>query len=242
MVRYIISTPLAHLRLVLAGATWRDRLLACAGVFVGLSAIAALAPILGSVTDGLPLLIAPIGASAVLVFAVPASPLAQPWAVVGGNLISMNAGITAAALVADPMLAPATAVAVAILLMSAGRCLHPPGGALALMMALGAPAAASTGQVLAVALGSALLVSTAWVFHRVSGHSYPHRAQVADTARALEAEGLHPADVEQAIGDLGDTFDIAREDLELLLARAEHHADLRRAAAAKAPRLVRRAA
>lgn len=34
----------------------------------------------------IPLLVAPMGASAVLLFAVPASPLAQPWSIIGGNL------------------------------------------------------------------------------------------------------------------------------------------------------------
>jgi CBS domain-containing membrane protein len=43
-----------------------------------------------------PLLVAPIGASAVLVFAVPASPLAQPRAVIGGNVVSALVGITVA--------------------------------------------------------------------------------------------------------------------------------------------------
>jgi CBS domain-containing membrane protein len=36
-----------------------------------------------------------VGASAVLVFAVPNSPLAQPWAVVGGNTVSALVGVLA---------------------------------------------------------------------------------------------------------------------------------------------------
>jgi len=40
-----------------------------------------------------PFLIAPIGASAVLLFVVPASPLAQPWSIVGGNTISSIIGL-----------------------------------------------------------------------------------------------------------------------------------------------------
>ena len=41
-------------------------------------------------------LIAPIGASAVLVFTAPASPLAQPWPVVGGNTLSALVGVACA--------------------------------------------------------------------------------------------------------------------------------------------------
>lgn len=38
--------------------------------------------------------IAPMGASAVLLFGVPSSPLAQPWSIVGGNVLSALIGVT----------------------------------------------------------------------------------------------------------------------------------------------------
>ncbi|UUZ55438.1 HPP family protein [Massilia sp. H-1] len=50
-------------------------------------------------------LIAPMGASAVLLFCLPASPLAQPWAVIGGNLVSALVGVACARLLPDPLLA-----------------------------------------------------------------------------------------------------------------------------------------
>ncbi|HEY5757659.1 MAG TPA: HPP family protein, partial [Steroidobacter sp.] len=81
-------------------------------------------------------LVAPLGASAVLVFAVPASPLAQPWSVVGGNTISALVGVLCVQLIDDPALAAGVAVAVAIVAMFALRCLHPPGGAAALLAVL----------------------------------------------------------------------------------------------------------
>tara|TARA_R110000868_G_scaffold409835_1_gene696210 strand:+ start:1341 stop:1697 length:357 start_codon:yes stop_codon:yes gene_type:complete len=79
----------------------------------------------------LPIIVAPLGASAVLVFAVPSSPLAQPWAVVGGNTISTLIGVWAFNLFPDITLAAGVAVGGAILVMSLLRCLHPPGGAAA---------------------------------------------------------------------------------------------------------------
>ena len=44
-------------------------------------------------------------ASAVLVFAVPASPLAQPRSVLGGNIVSALVGITVALLIPQPLIA-----------------------------------------------------------------------------------------------------------------------------------------
>src|SRR5690606_16230088 len=64
-------------------------------------------------------LVAPLGASAVLVFAVPASPLAQPWAVMAGNTVSAMVGIACAKWVPDPALGAALAVGLAIGLMMA---------------------------------------------------------------------------------------------------------------------------
>lgn len=209
---------MATFRLLLAGATLSDRLIACAGALIGIGLIAALSDVAGTT-----LLLAPIGASAVLVFAVPASPLAQPWPVIGGNSLSALIGLGSVWLLGEPGWAAALAVPLAILVMSLARCLHPPGGAVALL-------AATTGAALPlpIAVGSVLLVGVAWAFHRFSGHAYPHRPDPAAARRELAAEGLVPDDLDRALADLHETFDISREDLSLLLARAEHHAAERR--------------
>lgn len=221
---------------LLAGATFGDRLLACAGALAGVTTVAVAMSASGTVAPGLPLVMAPIGASAVLAFAVPASPLAQPWPIIGGNTVSALVGVTVALLVPSPALAAGIAVALAILAMSLARCLHPPGGAVALVAVLGAPAVTALGYryaLLPVAINSVALVIAAWLFHRVSRHAYPHRASAAAANRQLESEGLLPIDIEQAIGDLGETFDIGTEDLAMLVARAEHHAAERRAIGAQ---------
>jgi len=77
-------------------------------------------------------LIAPMGASAVLLFAVPSSPLAQPWSIIGGNLVAALVGVTCGKLIGEPALAAALAIALAIGCMFALRCIHPPSGAVAL--------------------------------------------------------------------------------------------------------------
>ena len=216
-------------RPILAGAQFGDRLraglgAACGILFTGL--IAALATHAGTS----PLLVAPIGASAVLVFAVPASPLAQPWSVIGGNTVSGLWALLVVALVPHTALAAAIAVGGAIVVMSLARCLHPPGGAVALSVVLltAAHTPASLWFPLSpIALDSALLVLAGLAFHRVSGHAYPHRVA------PVPASPFTDGDIDAALADMHETFDIAREDLDALLARAAHHARVRQAPPAR---------
>lgn len=77
-------------------------------------------------------LVGSIGASAVLVFAVPHGPLSQPWPVLGGHGVSAVVGIVVAHAVGGGPFAAALAVAAAIGAMHVARCIHPPGGATAL--------------------------------------------------------------------------------------------------------------
>ena len=226
MFRAIMNTTRIFVPL-LAGASLRDRVIASVGAvlgigFVGLTCVA-LFP------SSIPWIVAPMGASAVLLFAVPASPLAQPWSIAGGNVISAFVGAVVAQLVPDPAIAAAVAVAVAILTMSLLRCLHPPGGAAALSAVLGGYAlfSAHVLEFLTVVLvNSLLLVAIGLIFHRFSGHSYPHRAKPVDgkSLSPAPASGLLMDDIDKALDDLGETFDISREDLALLLERAEAHA------------------
>jgi CBS domain-containing membrane protein len=210
---------------ILAGATFRDRLLACIGAVAGI-ALTSLVTVAALGPAAVPLLVAPIGASAVLVFAVPASPLAQPWPVVGGNILSALVGVAVARLVPVPHLAAGLAVGLAILAMSLARCLHPPGGAAALTAVIGGPAIAAAGwsfAIVPVGVNAALLAIAGILFHRVSGHAYPHRPAPPEP---------HPEDLDAALAAEGETFDIARDDLAALIARVEAARRARVAAAA----------
>ena len=175
----------------------------------------------------LPFLIAPIGASAVLVFAVPASPLAQPWPVFGGNVIAACIGVTVLHLVPLTLLAIAIAVASSILIMSLLQCLHPPSGAVTLTTIIGGQAIVDAGYLFpisVVAANSAALLAAGWLFHRFSGHSYPHRVAPSATLPV----GLLRADIDRAVEEVHETFDIDLADLEALLLRAERIAEQRR--------------
>lgn len=217
---------------ILAGATLHDRALACVGGVIGIAVTSFVTMLLLHDVAPLPLLVAPMGASAVLVFAVPASPLAQPWAVVGGNVVSALVGVTAARFVPFPHLAVGLAVGGAILAMSLLRCLHPPGGAAALTAVIGGPAILDAGYTfpfVPIAINALILVVMGIIYHRISGHSYPHRPiPVAGHMLAAAELGLpHPADIDLALADLGETFDVSREDLDLLFRRVEFHAGKR---------------
>ncbi|WP_294351908.1 HPP family protein [uncultured Sphingomonas sp.] len=217
---------MASFKPILAGATLHDRMIAAAGALAGIALTAAICTALLPHSLSL-LLVAPMGASAVLVFAVPASPLAQPWPVIGGNLLSALVGIAVARVVSEPALAAGCAVGGAIAVMSLTRSLHPPGGAASLLAVLGGSAVQAQGWTFAfvpVAANAVVLAAAGVLFHRLSGHSYPHRS-VPAAGHVTPALGVpHPEDIDRALEDLGETFDVSREDLDLLFRAVAAHA------------------
>lgn len=78
------------------------------------------------------IIIASMGASAVLLFAVPHGALSQPWPLVGGHFFSAIIGVSCAKLIAPVWIAAPVAVGIAVGTMHYLRCIHPPGGATAL--------------------------------------------------------------------------------------------------------------
>ena len=168
-------------------------------------------------------LVAPIGASAVLVFAVPASPLAQPRAVLGGNVVSALVGLCVAHLVAPtgmgPVLAAALSVGLAILAMHLTRSLHPPGGAMALVAAMSAHKGipAPWHFVLApVAVNCLGLLAAGWLFNNLTGSRYPHRAESLPEHRAPVPIDYDRADLEAVLDELEDAPDVTVDDLDAI--------------------------
>ena len=208
-----------------------ERLKAFAGALIGIAVTSLVTHLTVPDAGALPLLIAPMGASAVLLFAVPASPLAQPWSILGGNIISGLAGVTCVKLIPDPTIAAAAAVASAILLMSLCRCLHPPGGAVALTTAVGGPVVLSAGYSFVfapVAINSLILLAVALVFNNLSGRSYPHVAHALPPAPHGTADpvpdarvGFTLADIDEALRRYGELLDVSREDLDALFRQVE---------------------
>lgn len=184
-----------------------------------------------------PLLAAPIGASAVLAFAVPASPLAQPRAILGGNIISAIIGVTSAlAFHQQPVLAAGVAVGAAIMAMSLLGCLHPPGGAVALGASLLATVPDSNPFVYVltpIGVCSALLVVSAMAYARCAGRNYPHRVPLPLNAHAtqdtppLQRAGFTSGDIDNALAHYGELLDVDRADLDALFREVELQAHKR---------------
>lgn len=190
-----------------------------------------------------PWFIAPMGASAVLLFAVPASPLAQPWSIFGGNLVSALVGVTCAMLIPDPAAAAACAVALAIGAMFLLRCLHPPGGAVAFTAVLGGPAVTALGYGFAfspVAVNSLFLVLAALVFNNLlRHHRYPHQAHPHGNRHGTsdpnpsDRLGFTRADLEGAIKAYDELLDVSEDDLEEIFHDVELRAFRRRTGEAR---------
>ncbi len=117
------------------------------------------------------LMIGSMGASAVLVYGAPRSPLAQPRNLIGGHLVSAVVGVLCYQLVGDILwLAAALAVATAIALMHLTRTLHPPGGATALIAVIGSNQIHQLGLLYALApagLGALVLLLVALIVNNI---------------------------------------------------------------------------
>ncbi|MGL5793749.1 MAG: HPP family protein [Waterburya sp.] len=147
--------------------TLNDVLFSYVGSFIGIATLAYL-----SIGSGYPLIAAPFGAAAVLVFAVPNAPLAQPRNLIFGNFIGAVVSVVMVFLFGSEPWVMALAVATAIKLMQLTKTLHPPGGAVALV---GVMSEAEVNFIFTpVFLGSVILLFCTFVFNNLMpGRSYP---------------------------------------------------------------------
>ena len=179
-------------------------------------------------------LVAAVGATAVILFALPHSPLAQPWSVFGSYLAATVFALAAASLVPSPLLAGALALGATLWFMAHYRCVHPPGGALVLLVVKeGAPTPEHALHLLAVVLANAaaILVAALVINNLVLRRRYPQcrtepAASPHRTADALPSErtGLSHADLSQAVQALGTFVDIQEQDLVTIYNLAVSHA------------------
>jgi len=141
------------------------------GAFAGIALVAWMNEHLVDRADTI-LLIGSFGASAVLLYGAPCSPLAQPRNLVGGHVISALVGVSIRLMLPDPVwLCAALAVATAIAVMHLTGTLHPPGGATALIAVTGGPKVAGLGYTFALApagAGALLLLLVALVVNNLS--------------------------------------------------------------------------
>ena len=197
------------------GIDGRERLRFIVGAVIGVLLTGLLSRWWAGGSSAGPWMVASLGASAVLVFGMPSSPLAQPWPVLGGSTLSALVGAVCSAFIPDPALAGAVAVGLAIALMVPLRCLHPPGGAMALYVVL----TAGDGWHLAafpILFNVIVLLVSAVVYNGLTGRRYPHPQRMA--ARTDIAQGAFTAsDVDTALAHYNQVLDVSRADLEGLL-------------------------
>ena len=210
---------------------FKDRVLCGLGALIGL-AISSLISwhVLGGFNAWY---IAPMGASSVLLFAVPASPLAQPWNVVIGNIIAGVIGVSCALFIAEPTLAFSLAVALTIFLMMSTDSLHPPSGAVAITAVMGGESIHQLGYAFVfypVLLNSILLLIVAVIYNRMLGKQFPQVAQINTRSKdptPTQKVTIQPQDIKDALADQTELLDISEYDLQKIILKAQENANAR---------------
>lgn len=173
-------------------------------------------------------LLAPLGATSVILFVLPHSPLAQPWSVAGGLLLPALVGFACGRWLPDAWLAVGVAVAVSVWLMVRLRCIHPPGGAMAVVMA----GAAAQGLDATTSLGAAacnvaaMLMAATAVNNLIPGRRYPLCSPPAAAPRPARPSpaGIRQPDIAAALEEIDAYLDVSEDDLTQVFQRAARHA------------------
>ncbi|MEO6422489.1 MAG: HPP family protein [Candidatus Nitrotoga sp.] len=161
-----------------------------------------------------------IAATAVLLFAAPHSPMAQPWPLLGGHLISTLAGWLCSQYISDPLLAAGCAVGLAIFLMHSLNCLHPPGASTALALVLFSEQFHPMGWpwvvcIVLVNIGTSLVLALL-INNLIYGRHYPMRHVSQSTPQKYSQPDhvqLERADIEWALTQMDGVIDVSEEDL-----------------------------
>lgn len=213
----------------LDAVSFKEKIISMLGGFVSMVLIVAISQNLLHL-HGASMLIASMGASAVLLFAVPHGQLSQPWPVLAGHLFSALIGVTCAKLIPFVPLAAGCAVGLAILLMHQLKCIHPPGGATALTAVIGGSSIEALGYnfvLYPVLLNALTIVTVAIAFNFLfQWRRYPAFWNQDSKPSLPGVEPSHESVVE-ALRSLDSFVDITEDDLLRLhrLLSAEKHAD-----------------
>lgn len=184
-------------------------------------------------TAGTLIMVTSMGATAVLLFAVPQGALSQPWAVIGGHVLSAFVGVSVQQLFPDKTWTPALAVGLAVAVMHYLRCMHPPGGATALAAVIGGAEIFKLGYFYLVApilinvlciMLMAIVFNAFFPWRRYPAHLT--RRKLAKPALASERQfELTQEDFSAAMEQLNSYVDITAENLTQLLELAKQHAE-----------------
>ncbi|WP_424983870.1 HPP family protein [Maritalea sp. S77] len=208
----------------LAPVSKREMFRASLGAFLGLLVSGFTTGMFMTDQAAIGILVAPMGASAVLLFGAPTSPFAQPWSILAGNTVALLSGLIILLAVDDVVLAASLAVSLTIGLMFFSNCIHPPSGAVALTVILSQPTISEFGYhavVAPISLNSLILLSMAVLFNNLSGKKYPH-IPVTDTGeRSTQLDSLHlstlPDDLNQALKRYDEVLNVSPDQLDWIM-------------------------
>ena len=196
-------------------ASWREKVISAIGGGVALAIIITISrDVLGS--TGSSMLIASMGASAVLLFAVPHGQLSQPWPVLAGHVFAALIGVSCARWISNVELAAACAVGLTIGVMHQCKCIHPPGGATALTAVIAGPAVRDLGYsfvVRPVLLNTVVILVVAVVFNApFRWRRYPS-AWLRRSAHVAEPDPVTHEHILEALRTLDSFVDVSEDDL-----------------------------
>ena len=202
------------------------------GGFVGIFLISVISYQLTG-ASGAALIIPSMGASAVLVFAVPHGKLSQPWALFGGHISSAFIGVSCYLLIPNLFIASGLAVGLAIGAMHVLRCIHPPGGATALVAVVGSAQIHNLGFeyiLTPVLLNTLIIFITAFVFNSFfPWRRYPtSMMRFSDMPKADEQKAsrfIEQEHIERALADIDLVVDLDVDTLQQLFALTLEHAE-----------------
>lgn len=236
--KYILNEVRSYLGIERNTTSHNEKLISALGAFLGILAVywgARLAFPHGYMNiAGNFLMVTSMGASAVLLFAVPHGALSQPWPVFGGHLISTFIGVTCQQLFPHEFWTGALAVGLAVGTMHYLRCIHPPGGATALVPIVGGPEIYALGyQYLLVPVLinviALLLIAVAFnaffPWRRYPVHLGRKPKSLVQTKPAERQFELTQEDFAAAMEELDSYVDVTAEGLTELLELAKQHAE-----------------
>ena len=178
-------------------------------------------------------MLAAVGATAIILFSMPHSPMAQPWSVLGGYFISAVVALIVSMIVVNPIVGTGISVALVVMLMLSFKCLHPPAGAIAVFVTTQKPSgtAAMIDMMASILLSSLLLLVAAGLINKLLGRRYPqcqsdqpknlHRT---DDQPPMARTGLAHEDLEYALKKHGTYVDVQENELVDLFDTAVSHA------------------
>ncbi len=199
-----------------------ERLVSGVGGFVGIYVVYAISQATLGETAAI-IMLASMGATSVLLFAAPHAPFSQPWPVLGGHILAAVIGVSCAKWVDSTLLAAALTIGLTIIVMQLLHCIHPPGGATALVAVMGGEAVQNLGYqfvLTPVAINTTVLLLVGILFN-YPFHWRRYPASLAPKASKTQADPStdatpvisHEAFLD-AVRELDTFIDISEQDLQ----------------------------